>query len=65
MTVGHATGTHLKRIGCISLNLFDPVVRYGTDSPNTGYRENEGSPVPKAPYATVPCSLFPVPCSLP
>ncbi|WP_293075732.1 hypothetical protein [Moorena sp. SIO3H5] len=51
------------------------VVRYGTDCPNTDYRENKGSPVPEAPLATtdihkknslfpVPCSLFPVPCSL-
>ncbi|NEO38848.1 MAG: hypothetical protein F6J90_21915 [Moorea sp. SIOASIH] len=27
------------------------VVRYGTDCPNTGYRENQGEPVPNAPYA--------------
>ncbi|WP_293103064.1 hypothetical protein [Moorena sp. SIOASIH] len=57
------------------------MVRYGTGCPNTGYQaENEGEPVPNAPYATfrcdcfllpapcsllpAPCSLFPVPCSL-
>ncbi|NEO16547.1 MULTISPECIES: hypothetical protein [unclassified Moorena] len=38
---------------------FDPVVRYGTDYPNTGYRKNEGSPVPNAPYYAVrPGMLF-------
>ncbi|NEO94370.1 MAG: hypothetical protein F6K56_30935 [Moorea sp. SIO3G5] len=40
-------------------------MRYGTGYRNTGYEaENEGEPVPNAPYATVPYSLFPVPYSL-
>ncbi|NET85469.1 MAG: hypothetical protein F6J94_27270 [Moorea sp. SIO1F2] len=39
-------------------------MRYGTDFPNTGYRENESSPVPNAPYLTILCSLLPTPCSL-
>ncbi|NEP30600.1 MULTISPECIES: hypothetical protein [Moorena] len=30
----------------------DTVVRYG-QQPNPGYRENEGSPFPNAPYVTV------------
>ncbi|NEO45966.1 MAG: hypothetical protein F6K55_18270 [Moorea sp. SIO4A3] len=51
------------------------VVRYGTDCPNTCYRENKGSPVPNAPYElgfyknTIMncdnfCSLLPTPYSL-
>ncbi|WP_424100534.1 hypothetical protein [Moorena producens] len=39
-------------------------MRYGTGYRNTGYEaENEGEPVPNAPYATVPYSLFAVPDS--
>ncbi|NEQ87081.1 MAG: hypothetical protein F6K26_45740 [Moorea sp. SIO2I5] len=39
-------------MGCISYLLFDPVVRYGTGCANTGYEaENQGEPVPNAPYA--------------
>ncbi|NEO17749.1 MAG: hypothetical protein F6J98_33960 [Moorea sp. SIO4G2] len=37
-------------------------MRYGTDYPNSGYRENEGKSVPNAPYAT-PDSRFPTPDS--
>ncbi|NEN99036.1 MAG: hypothetical protein F6K50_27160 [Moorea sp. SIO3I7] len=40
-------------------------MRYGTGYRNTGYEaENEGEPVPNAPYATVPDSRFPIPYSL-
>ncbi|NEQ88133.1 MAG: hypothetical protein F6K26_51765 [Moorea sp. SIO2I5] len=38
--------------GCISFLLFDPVVRYGTGYPNTGDLDNQGEPVPNAPYAS-------------
>ncbi|NEQ87097.1 MAG: hypothetical protein F6K26_45825 [Moorea sp. SIO2I5] len=37
-------------------------MRYGTDYPNSGYRENGGKSVPNAPYAT-PDSRFPTPDS--
>ncbi|NET65509.1 MAG: hypothetical protein F6K63_14415 [Moorea sp. SIO1G6] len=38
--------------------LFDPMVRYGTDFSNPGFEaENDGESVPNAPYATIPCSL--------
>ncbi|NEO43233.1 MAG: hypothetical protein F6K55_03545 [Moorea sp. SIO4A3] len=30
--------------------LLDQMVRYGTDCPKTGYQDNNGSPVPNAPY---------------
>ncbi|NEO48730.1 MAG: hypothetical protein F6K55_33355 [Moorea sp. SIO4A3] len=43
-------------------------MRYGTDYPNSGYRENEGKPVPNAPYApyapyATPDSRLPTPDS--
>ncbi|NEP21688.1 hypothetical protein [Moorena sp. SIO3I6] len=44
--------------------LFDAVVRYGTDFTNTCYGLCLGEPVPNTPYATVACSLFPIPYSL-
>uniref|UniRef100_A0A1D9G126 Uncharacterized protein n=1 Tax=Moorena producens (strain JHB) TaxID=1454205 RepID=A0A1D9G126_MOOP1 len=31
--------------GWISFFRFDQIVRYGTDCPNTGYQDNNGSPV--------------------
>ncbi|WP_424098571.1 hypothetical protein [Moorena producens] len=54
---------------------FDKVVRYGTDCPNTGYRNISASPSLTHPTQyllfiiyfllfPVPYSLFPIPCSL-
>ncbi|WP_424099590.1 hypothetical protein [Moorena producens] len=41
------------------------VVRYGAGCCNTSaWVEHEDKPAPNAPYALIPCSLFPVPCSL-
>ncbi|NEO48171.1 MAG: hypothetical protein F6K55_30255 [Moorea sp. SIO4A3] len=49
--------------GCISFLLFDPVVRYGTGYPNTGDLDNQGEPVPNAPYGS--CLLPIAYCLLP
>ncbi|AOX02555.1 hypothetical protein BJP34_26705 [Moorena producens PAL-8-15-08-1] len=41
-----------SRGGCISLKLFDSVVRYGVGYFNGGEEvENQGEPTPNAPYA--------------
>ncbi|EGJ31204.1 hypothetical protein LYNGBM3L_42190 [Moorena producens 3L] len=41
--------------GCISLKLFDSVVRYGADYPSAGYEaKNKGKSAPNAPYAPNP-----------
>ncbi|NEQ84946.1 MAG: hypothetical protein F6K26_33850 [Moorea sp. SIO2I5] len=37
----------------IAKSCVHPVVRYGTDCPNTAYRENQGEPVPNTPYANI------------
>ncbi|NEP36803.1 hypothetical protein [Moorena sp. SIO3B2] len=36
--IDHIILPTLHNCGCISILLFDPVVRYGTDYPNPGYR---------------------------
>ncbi|NEO02533.1 MAG: hypothetical protein F6K50_46475 [Moorea sp. SIO3I7] len=36
---------------CCGMGIL-PVTIFGADCPNTGYRENEGESVPKAPLAT-------------
>ncbi|NEO39604.1 MAG: hypothetical protein F6J90_26040 [Moorea sp. SIOASIH] len=49
---------------CILFKGFGPVVRYGTGYPNPGDRDNQGEPVPNAPYPTIAYSLLPTPYSL-